>query len=87
MPTIERVSDRPYRWKIGVAELQAVANQEKRLPREYITGDGFHITPACRRYLAPLVQGEAYPRFRGGLPDYVTLRNRAVPRKLARFET
>jgi 6-phosphofructokinase 1 len=86
MPTIERVSDRPYRWRIGIAELKDVANREKKLPREYITAEGFHITPACRRYLVPLLQGEAYPRFRGGLPDYVTLRNRAVARKLPRFE-
>ena len=84
MPTIVRVSDRPYRWKVGVAELKDVANREKKLPRDYISADGLHITPACRRYLAPLVQGEAYPRFRGGLPDYVALRNRAVPRRLAR---
>jgi 6-phosphofructokinase 1 len=84
MPTVVRESDRPYRWKVGVASLQDVANREKRLPREYITADGFHITPACRTYLAPLVRGEAYPRFRDGLPDYVTLRNHPVPKKLAR---
>ncbi len=83
MPTVVRASDRPYRWKVGVAELKDVANREKKLPRDYITPDGFHITPACRRYLAPLVQGEAHPRFRNGLPDYVTLRNRPVPKKLA----
>jgi 6-phosphofructokinase 1 len=84
MPAIVRLSDRPYRWKVGVVALKDVANREKTLPRAYITADGFHITPACRRYLAPLVQGEAYPRFRNGLPDYVTLRNHPVPKKLAR---
>jgi 6-phosphofructokinase 1 len=84
MPTVVRVSDRPYRWKVGVAALQDVANREKKLPREYVSADGFHITPACRRYLAPLVAGEAFPRFRDGLPDYVTLRNHPVPKKLAR---
>jgi 6-phosphofructokinase 1 len=84
MPAIVRISDRPYRWKVGVVALKDVANREKTLPRAYITADGFHITPACRRYLAPLVQGEAYPRFRNGLPDYVTLRNHPVRKKLAR---
>jgi 6-phosphofructokinase 1 len=83
MPTIVRVSDRPYRWKIGVAALEDVANREKRLPREFIAADGMQITAACRRYLAPLVRGEAYPRYRDGLPDYVRLRNVAVPKKLA----
>lgn len=82
MPTIERSSDRPYRWRIGTAQLRYVANKEKKLPRSFITRDGFHITDACRRYLAPLIRGEAPPPFRAGLPDYVRLKNVAVPRKL-----
>jgi 6-phosphofructokinase 1 len=83
MPTIVRVSDKPYRWKVGVAELKDVANVERKMPREFIAADGFHITPACRRYLSPLVRGEDYPAYRDGLPDYVRLRNVPVPRKLA----
>jgi 6-phosphofructokinase 1 len=82
MPTIVRKSDKPYRWTIGKAPLAKVANQEKMMPRHFITPDGFGITPAARRYLAPLVRGEAYPPYRDGLPDYVTLRNVAVRRKL-----
>lgn len=82
MPTIVRVSDRPYRWKIGMAPLEEVANQEKMMPREFLSADGFHITQQCRTYLAPLIQGEDYPPFKHGLPDYVTLKNRAVPKKL-----
>jgi 6-phosphofructokinase 1 len=82
MPTIVRVSDRPYRWKIGMAQLEEVANKEKMMPREFISADGFHITQQCRTYLAPLIQGEDYPPFKHGLPDYITLKNRAVPKKL-----
>ncbi len=82
MPTIVRKSDRPYRWAIGKAPLARVANREKMMPRRYITPDGFGITAAARRYLLPLVQGEAYPPYRNGLPDYVTLKNVAVRRKL-----
>ena len=82
MPTIVRVSDRPYRWKIGMAQLEEVANKEKMMPREFISADGFHITQQCRTYLAPLIQGEDYPPFKNGLPDYVTLKNRTVPKKL-----
>jgi ATP-dependent phosphofructokinase / diphosphate-dependent phosphofructokinase len=85
MPTIVRVSDRPYRWKIGEAPLEQVANRERRLPREFITEDGFGITPACRRYLAPLIGGEAPPPFVDGLPDYVRLRNVSVRRRLGEF--
>ena len=66
----------------GTAPLEEVANKEKQLPRAFISADGFHITPACRTYLAPLIQGEAYPPFKHGLPEYVTLTNRAVPKKL-----
>jgi len=82
MPTIVRTSHRPYRWKIGVAPLDQVANQEKMLPRDYITEDGFHITAKGRRYLAPLIRGEDYPPYEDGLPCYVTLKNKPVRRKL-----
>ncbi len=83
MPTIVRVSDKPYRWKIGTAELSKVANVEKMLPRDYITPDGFHITAKGRRYLAPLIKGEDYPPYKDGLPQYVVLKNVAVRKKLA----
>jgi 6-phosphofructokinase 1 len=83
MPAIVRVSDQPYRWKIGVAPLDRVANVEKKLPRDYITGDGFGITAKARSYLSPLVRGEDFPPFRDGLPRYVRLKNVAVPKKLA----
>jgi len=82
MPVIVRKSSKPYRWTVGVAELKDVANKEKMMPRDYITGDGFHITEKCRQYLEPLVQGEDYPPYRNGLPAYVKLRNAAVPKKL-----
>lgn len=82
MPTIVRVSERPYRWTIGVAQLADVANKERLLPRDFIAADGFHITEKCRRYLLPLISGEDYPRFKSGLPDYVRLKNNAVPKKL-----
>ena len=86
MPTIERLSDAPYKYRIGVADLAQVANVEKFMPRNFITQDGFGITDTCRRYLTPLIQGEDYPTFRGGLPVYVTLKNAAVAKKLAGFE-
>ena len=82
MPTIVRKSDKPYKWSIGTAQLKDVANKEKFMPRDYITADGFHITAKCRAYLAPLIQGEDYPPFRNGMPDYVRLKNLAVPKKL-----
>ncbi|MGH8801059.1 MAG: 6-phosphofructokinase [Casimicrobiaceae bacterium] len=83
MPTIVRVSDRPYRWKIGTAPLAEIANREKMLPRTFVTADGFGITAKARAYLAPLIKGEAPPPFRNGLPQYVRLKNIAVAKKLA----
>ena len=53
------------------------------LPPNLISADGFGITEAARRYLAPLIVGEAYPPFKDGLPDYVRLKNAAVPKKLS----
>jgi len=52
------------------------------LPADFISADGFGVTEAARRYLAPLIVGEAYPPFKNGLPDYVKLRNVSVPKKL-----
>jgi ATP-dependent phosphofructokinase / diphosphate-dependent phosphofructokinase len=83
MPAIRRLSDSPYRWDIIEAPLSEVANHEKMLPTDFISADGFGITEAARRYLAPLIVGEAYPPFkRNGLPDYVKLQNAAAPKKL-----
>ncbi len=82
MPVIVRKSDDPYTWEVGTADLSEIANVEKKMPQNYITPDGFGITEACRRYLAPLIQGEDYPPYVNGLPDYVTLKNVAVPKKL-----
>ena len=81
MPTIVRTSSKPYRWKIGVAKLTDVANVEKKMPRDFITADGFHITAKCRKYLQPLIAGEAFLPFENGLPKYVRLKNVAVRKK------
>lgn len=82
MPTIVRTKDRPYRWKIGEAKLSRVANVERKMPKSFISKDGFGITAAGKRYLAPLIEGEDYPTYRNGVPEYVTLKNLLVKKKL-----
>jgi 6-phosphofructokinase 1 len=83
MPTIERTSNKPYRWKVGEAKLSKVANVEKMMPASFITKDGYGITKKCREYLGPLMQGEDYPPYgKDGLPKYVQLKNVAVKKKL-----
>ena len=86
MPAIKRLSSKPYRWEISAAPLSEVANREKKMPRDFITEDGFHITQKCRNYLQPLIAGEAYPPYVDGLPDYVRLKNVAVRKKLVEFK-
>ena len=85
MPAVKRLSSKPYKWAIIAVPLEKVANHEKKMPRDFITKDGFHITQKCRNYLAPLIAGEAYPPYRDGLPDYVRLKNVAVKKKLRPF--
>jgi 6-phosphofructokinase 1 len=85
MPTIVRKSESPYRWAIGEAPLARVANKERKMPKRFISADGFGITAAARRYLAPLIEGEDYPAYRNGVPQYVRLKNQLVAKKLPSF--
>lgn len=82
MPIIVRDKGDTYSWSIGEAPLEKVANVEVKMPRDFITPNGFGITAGCRKYLSPLIQGEAYPPYHNGLPVYVTLKNLPVEKKL-----
>lgn len=87
MPVIKRTSNNPYRWKIEEAQLSRMANREKMMPKSYIAADGMGITPAAKRYLAPLIRGEDYPPYdRDGLPKYVKMRKVLAPKKLPDFK-
>ncbi len=86
MPVIRRLADAPYRWRIEPAPLAKVANHEKVLPKGYIRRDGYGITAAARRYFEPLIRGEDPPPYgRDGLPQYVTLKNIQVAKKLPEY--
>ena len=86
MPIIVRGKTKKYSWSIGEVALSKVANVEKKMPRNFITRDGFGITPSAVAYLAPLISGEDYPPYVDGLPAYVRLKNQLVPRKLPKFD-
>ena len=86
MPTVVRTSNKPFKWKVGMAPLNKVANVEKMMPKDFITPDGYGITNKCRTYLEPLIKGEDYPPYKNGMPQYVRLKNIAVPKKLEKFE-
>ncbi len=86
MPVIRRRASAPYRWTVEPAPLAQIANHEKKMPAGFIREDGYGITPAARRYLAPLIQGEAFPRWsKDGLPAYATPKFKAVKKKLAGY--
>jgi 6-phosphofructokinase len=86
MPSIVRLSNNPYKWEIGYGELKDIANVEKMMPENYISEDGFSITKSCREYLLPLIEGENYPPYNNGLPDYVVMKKSKVKKKLPPFE-
>ncbi|MEK9575730.1 MAG: 6-phosphofructokinase [Gammaproteobacteria bacterium] len=86
MPAVIRTSNNPYKWEIGSGELKDIANVEKMMPMEFISEDGFGITAQCREYLQPLIEGENYPPYKNGLPDYVVLKKEMVAKKLPDFE-
>ena len=87
MPTIDRISNKPYQWKIGSVALSEVANVEKMMPPDFISDNGFGITDACRDYLYPLIAGESYPQYdEYGMPKYIVLKNQLADKKLPPFE-
>ncbi|MDC1447024.1 6-phosphofructokinase [Candidatus Thioglobus sp.] len=86
MPSIVRLSNNPYKWEIGYGELKDIANVEKMMPENYISEDGFSITKSCREYLLPLIEGENYPPYNKGLPDYVVMQKSKAKKKLPPFE-
>ena len=86
MPIIKRTGSNPYNWEIDKVELSQVANVEKKLPQKFISKDGFGVTEACKNYLRPLIQGEAYPPYKDGVIETASLRNELVKKKLKTFK-
>ena len=82
MVTIVRENDKPYRWGLSHTEAANIANKEKKLPREFISEDGFHISEGFRDYCLPLIQGEDYPPYQSGLPAYRRLKKVLRPQLL-----
>jgi len=86
MPIIKRKKTKKYSWEIDKVALSKVANKEKKMPRSYITKDGFGITESCKKYLRPLIQGEAYPPYKNGMPVTANLKNKLLKKKLKGFK-
>ena len=82
MVTIDRDDSPSYSWSLGEAPLTNIANQEKTMPKHYITSDGYGVTQEGIDYLSPLIQGEDYPPYKNGIPAYTKLKNVPVKKKL-----
>ena len=86
MPVIVRKKSKPYTWEIGKVALSKVANVEKKMPKSFISKDGFGITLSCKNYLSPLIQGEAWAPFKDGVIQTAYLKNRLVKKRLKIFK-
>ena len=86
MPIIVRKKTKPYSWEVGKVALSKVANIEKKMPRNFISKDGFGITQSCKNYLSPLIQGEAWAPFEDGVIQTASLKNKLIKKKLRNFK-
>ena len=82
MPVIVRTKGKKYSWKIEPTQLSKIANVEKKLPYSFISKNGFDVTPSAIKYLKPLIQGEAFPKFKNGIPYTQKLKLVEVKKKL-----
>ena len=86
MPIIVRKKTKSYSWEVGKVALSKVANIEKKMPRNFISKDGFGITQSCKNYLSPLIQGEAWAPFEDGVIQTASLKNKLIRKKLGNFK-
>ena len=68
-----RISDMPYRTETEMVDVQNVANLEKRVPDDWISQDGMHVTEAFHHYARPLIQAELTPIYIDGVPRHLHL--------------
>ena len=85
MPIIVRGKGKKYTWKIEPAPLSKIANVEKKLPKSFIAKNGMDVTAKAINYLAPLIEGEAFPPFKNGIPKIEKLKLIEVKKKLSQW--
>ena len=68
----ERATDGSYSMKCSLEDVNAICNEEKTVPTDWITADGSDVTQDFLDYAAPLIQGTVeIPFGADGLPDFV----------------
>ncbi|MDR1835225.1 MAG: 6-phosphofructokinase [Fusobacteriaceae bacterium] len=73
MVVIDRVSDDPYQCSTGIYDVHKIANDEKLVPRQWITKDGTYVTKEFIDYVTPLIQGDYQPVMVEGIPRHLVL--------------
>ena len=76
-----------YKWSISSTNLNNVANVEKMLPKSFIKSNGFEITSSCKEYISNLIQGEDYPSYDNGIPQYAKLECKTIKKKLPAYKS
>ena len=76
-----------YKWSISSTSLDNVANVEKMLPKDFIKSNGFEITKSCKEYISNLIQGEDYPSYDNGVPQYAKLECKTIKKKLPVYKS
>ena len=68
----KETSDGTYIMECGLEDVNAICNEEKTVPSEWITEDGSDVTEAFINYARPLIQGTVQiPCGEDGLPAFV----------------
>ena len=73
MIALKRMSGYPYQCVTESVDVQQVANLEKKVPLEWITPDGMHVTSSFEEYARPLILDELTPIYVNGTPRHVHL--------------
>ncbi|MCR5053701.1 MAG: 6-phosphofructokinase [Lachnospiraceae bacterium] len=71
MVVIERTSDDPYASSTAVKDVHRIANDERLVPRDWITKDGTYVTSEFLTYVRPLIQGDVAPIVVDGIPRHL----------------
>ena len=75
MVVLQRLSDDPYQCGTEVKDVHKIANDEKVVPREWVTEDGSYVTDDFVSYVRPLIQGDVSPVMVDGIPRHLYRKN------------
>jgi len=73
MAAIIRLKVAPYHVEFVSVPVGEVANNEKLVPLEWITSDGYDVTEDFIEYMKPLIQGETNIKYANGIPIQMKL--------------